>query len=170
MVAAARSYKRRRRRRIEHTHRHHRRRPRPTLRRSSRVVVKTSEERCLTLLVDRFFFRKNKKYSWLCNLLPLRRGNCCSSTSCEFLYLELPCDFFVFFLSDRFAKGSILSTNVVVDMVLILQNARKGAKVVRFFFVSLFQIKTRTLSSVNQQHNTKHTRVYVKLRNFSIAS
>lgn len=48
---------------------------------------------------------------------PLRSGSGCSSTSCEFRYLELPCDFFVFFLRERLAKGSIRSTNAVVDMV-----------------------------------------------------
>lgn len=45
--------------------------------------------------------------------LPLRGGRACSSTSWEFLYLELPWDFLVFFLSERLANGSIRSTKVV---------------------------------------------------------
>lgn len=48
----------------------------------------------------------------------MRRGKGWSSTSCELRYLELPCDFLVFFLSDRLANGSILSTIVVVDMLV----------------------------------------------------
>lgn len=50
--------------------------------------------------------------------LPFRRGKGWSSTSWEFRYLELPCDFLVFFFSDRLANGSILSTMVVVDMLV----------------------------------------------------
>lgn len=50
-------------------------------------------------------------------VLPLSNGRACSSASCVFRYLELPCDFLVFFLRDRFANGSILSTIAVVDIV-----------------------------------------------------
>jgi hypothetical protein len=49
---------------------------------------------------------------------PLRSGSGWSSTSCELRYLELPCDFLVFFLRDLLAKGSILSTNAVVDIAV----------------------------------------------------
>lgn len=44
--------------------------------------------------------------------VPFSRGSAWSSTSCELRYLELPWDFLVFFLSDRFANGSMRSTNV----------------------------------------------------------
>lgn len=49
---------------------------------------------------------------------PLSGGNCCSSTSCELRYLDEPCDFLLFFFSDRFANGSMRSTNVPDDIVL----------------------------------------------------
>lgn len=52
----------------------------------------------------------DKKYN---DSLPLSNGSACNSTSCELRYRELPCDFFVFFFNDRFANGSIRSTNVV---------------------------------------------------------
>lgn len=50
---------------------------------------------------------------------PFSSGSAWSSTSCVLRYREEPCDFLVFFLSDRFAKGSILSTNVPEDILLI---------------------------------------------------
>ena len=46
------------------------------------------------------------------SLLPLSRGNACSSTSPPVRYLDDPWLFFCFFLSDLLAKGSILSTKV----------------------------------------------------------
>lgn len=53
------------------------------------------------------------KLKGVCRLrIPLSRGKACSSTSWELRYRELPCDFFVFFLSERFANGSMRSTNV----------------------------------------------------------
>lgn len=44
--------------------------------------------------------------------VPLSCGNGCSSTSCEFRYLDEPCDFLLFFFRERLANGSIRSTNV----------------------------------------------------------
>lgn len=74
--------------------------------------MKNIDNYCAAQVADRLERNDNEKH------LPLRRGNGCSSTSCELRYLELPCDFLVFFLSDRFANGSILSTIVVVDMLV----------------------------------------------------
>lgn len=51
--------------------------------------------------------------------LPLSWGSCWSSTSCELRYREEPCDFFDFFLRDRLANGSIRSTNVPDDMLVV---------------------------------------------------
>lgn len=49
--------------------------------------------------------------------LPFNGGNCCNSTSCEFRYRDDPCDFLLFFFSDRLANGSIRSTNVPADIL-----------------------------------------------------
>jgi hypothetical protein len=49
--------------------------------------------------------------------IPLRSGRGCNSKSAEFLYLDDPCDFLVFFFRERFANGSILSTKVAEDML-----------------------------------------------------
>lgn len=53
---------------------------------------------------------------------PLNGGSCCNSTSCELRYLDEPCDFLLFFLSERLANGSIRSTNVPDDITINNRN------------------------------------------------
>lgn len=66
--------------------------------------------------------------------LPFRRGSAVSSTSAPCLYLELPCDFFCFFLRDLLlAKGSIRSTNVPEDDIFVTTRDLEAAD----FYVQL---------------------------------
>lgn len=91
--------------------------------------------------------------------LPFRSGRACSSPSWEFLYLELPCDFLVFFLSERLAKGSILSTNVVVDMVCPHAELffRLNQTRTILFYSFLFSLFTRVANDSNVANTvTRH--------------
>lgn len=78
----------------------------------SRLELSTAKKK-INFFVLKIYRRKIKITN-----SPLRSGNCCSSTSCEFRYRDDPCDFLLFFFSDRLANGSIRSTNVPEDITI----------------------------------------------------
>lgn len=84
------------------------------------IAVGCTRSRTSILYYNIIYIGWNRKWNGVESVVrysPFKSGNGWSSTSCELRYLELPWDFFVFFFKDLFAKGSILSTNAVVDIV-----------------------------------------------------
>ena len=92
--------------------------------------------------------------------LPLSGGRACSSPSWEFRYLELPCDFFVFFFRERLANGSILSTKAVVDMAQVLVRRAPGRLSERSYPHLRTNVRPGTFSPPSKKRNS-HSRAAV---------